>query len=513
MGEVAIMARVSSDEQAKGYSLDVQKEGLENYCAKNGLTVGHIIREDHSAKSFNRPAFKEFLQLIKKDKKRFSKLLFTTWDRFSRNTAEAYAMITMLKDKGIECVAIEQPLDLTIPENKLILSVYITLPEIDNDRRSIKVKGGMRGALKAGRWNRKAPIGYKNSRDENNKPIIVPNEDSKVIMKAFKMISEGYTLSETLRAINKKSRKVSKSNLPLILRNPVYAGKIVVPEFENEPEEIIEGVHKGLVSEKLFDKVQLILTKKVKKVHNNFKEWEELPLRGLIECSKCGRQLTGSGSRSRNGDRYFYYHCDKGCNERHSATIVNKNLEKLISLIHFPIEMVDLLQRVIKEKIEEQRGTKILDKKQLTERYNTLLQQEDNLDELFLSQKIDSEKYNKLSERVKNEKLEIKDQLNSFEHDNTSLDSLIKGALRTLQNYSNIYRLAGIKEKRKMLGSMFPEKIQISGGKARTGRLNSVIQLILLKNNELQEQKKGQIDEFINLTSLVGPPGLEPGTP
>lgn len=305
MEEVVIMARVSSDEQAKGYSLDIQKEGLIKYCSKHDLNIGHVIREDHSAKSFRRPAFTDFLKLAKKKKGRFNKLLFTTWDRFSRNATEAFAMIAKLKAMGIECIAIEQPIDLSIPENKLILSVYITIPEIDNDRRSIKVKGGMRGALKAGRWCRKAPIGYKNTRDDQNKPIIIPSEDSKVIMKAFTLINKGYTLAETLKEINKGSRKISKSNLPLILRNPVYMGKIIVPELENEPEVIIEGVHKGLVSESLFNKVQLIIDKKVKKVHNNFKEWEELPLRGLINCSTCGRKLTGSGSKSRNGNRYF----------------------------------------------------------------------------------------------------------------------------------------------------------------------------------------------------------------
>ena len=503
MEKVVIMARVSSDEQAKGYSLDVQNEALVNYCAKHNMEIAHVIREDHSAKSFNRPAFKEFLQLIKKKKKSYDKLLFTTWDRFSRNATEAFAMIAKLKEKGIECIAIEQPIDLSIPENKLILSVYITLPEIDNDRRSIKVKGGMRGALKAGRWNRKAPIGYTNSRDEQNKPLIVPNKDAKVIMQAFTLASQGFSQAEILKKVNKRKRTISKSNLPLILRNPVYAGKIVVPEFENEPEKIIEGLHKGLVSEKLFNKVQLILNKKTVKLQSKFKEWDELPLRGMVECSKCGRTLTGSGSRSRNGNRYFYYHCDKGCNERHSALEVNEKIEKLTSMIQFPVEMLNVLYKSIKLKIEEERGTKILDKKELSERLTILIEQEDNLDELFLSRKIDSEKFNRLSERIKNEKVEIQDQLSNMEVDNSSLDKMIKSAVRTLQNFGNTYKLAGIKEKRRMLGSMFPEKIQIFKGKARTARLNSVIQLILLKNNELQGQKKGQIDDFINLSSLV----------
>ena len=174
-------------------------------------------------------------------------------------------------------------------------------------------------------------------------------------------------------------------------------------------------------------------------------------------------------------------------------------------MIQFPVEIAEVFYRAIKQKIEEQRGSKIQDKKQLSQRLNVLIDQEDNLDELFLSQKIDSEKFNRLSERIKNEKLEIQDQLSNIISSNTNLDSLIKGAVKTLQNFGNTYSLAEIKEKRRMLGSMFPEKIQILNGKARTGRLNSVITLILLKNNELQGQKKGQIDGFINLTSLVVP--------
>ena len=62
----ALMARVSSDEQAKGYSLDVQSEALQGYCARNGVDIAYTFREDHSAKSFDRPDFKKFLEWLKK---------------------------------------------------------------------------------------------------------------------------------------------------------------------------------------------------------------------------------------------------------------------------------------------------------------------------------------------------------------------------------------------------------------------------------------------------------------
>src|ERR1700752_906123 len=131
MKRAAIMARVSSDEQAKGYSLDVQTDSLSKFCERNNIAIIKTIREDHSAKTFDRPAFKNFLEFLKTNKGQIDVLLFTSWDRFSRNTGEAYEMISRLRKYGVEPQAIEQPLDLTIPENKAMLAFYLALPEIE----------------------------------------------------------------------------------------------------------------------------------------------------------------------------------------------------------------------------------------------------------------------------------------------------------------------------------------------------------------------------------------------
>ncbi len=87
---------------------------------------------------------------------------------------------------GIEPQAIEQPIDISIPETKAMLAIYLALPEIDNDRRSMKIKSGIRGAWKAGRWTRHAPRGYKNSRDDQNKPLLVPDEEAKHVKYIFR---------------------------------------------------------------------------------------------------------------------------------------------------------------------------------------------------------------------------------------------------------------------------------------------------------------------------------------
>ena len=131
-----LYARVSTDEQAiKGSSLKIQEELLRQYCSLKDITVDKIFIEDYSAKTFNRPAWKMLLAEVKKAKTPPSLLLFTRWDRFSRNTGDAYYAIKTIRQLGIDPQATEQPLDLSIPENKMMLAFYLATPEVENDRR------------------------------------------------------------------------------------------------------------------------------------------------------------------------------------------------------------------------------------------------------------------------------------------------------------------------------------------------------------------------------------------
>jgi site-specific DNA recombinase len=155
--------RVSTDEQAdKGYSQRDQEERLRRYCELQKITVRKVVLEDHSAKTFNRPEWTKLPADLKKRQGKIDHILFTKWDRFSRNAGDAYQMINTLRKLEVEPQAIEQPLDLSVPENKMMLAFYLAAPEVENDRRALNVLHGMRRARKEGRWMGPAPIGYAN---------------------------------------------------------------------------------------------------------------------------------------------------------------------------------------------------------------------------------------------------------------------------------------------------------------------------------------------------------------
>lgn len=239
-----------------------------------------MIYEDHSAKTFNRPEWKKLLIRLKKQKgNQTDIILFTKWDRFSRNTSDAYQMISTLKKLGIEPQAIEQPLDMSIPESKIMLAIYLATPEVDNDRRALNVINGMRRAKKEGRVMGIAPKGYINKITEDGRKYIALYEpEAKIMRWAFEKLAEGgYSQAEMFRIVNKEGLKTSRNNFWSALKNPVYCGKVYVPKNKDEEGYFVQGQHDPLISESLFNRVQEVITQK-KPVHaTSIASLDELP--------------------------------------------------------------------------------------------------------------------------------------------------------------------------------------------------------------------------------------------
>ena len=154
-------------------------------------------------------------------------ILFTKWDRFSRNAADAYQMINILRKLGVEPQAVEQPLDLSIPENKMMLAFYLAAPEVENDRRALNVFNGMRRAKKEGRWMGTAPIGYINKISEAGKKYIAPNEvESQIMRWVFGELAQcTFNTEQICKMAKQKGLKCSKNNFWVAIRNQIYCGQ------------------------------------------------------------------------------------------------------------------------------------------------------------------------------------------------------------------------------------------------------------------------------------------------
>lgn len=113
----------------------------------------------------------------------------------------------------------------------------------------------------------------------------------------------------------------------LIIRNPVYCGKIFIPKYKDEESRFVKAQHEGIISEALFYEVQDILDGRGRHYRPKSATLPELPLRGFLICPVYGKILTGSKSRGRN-QYYTYYHCFRGCKARFKAESVNNEFLK-----------------------------------------------------------------------------------------------------------------------------------------------------------------------------------------
>lgn len=505
--------RVSTDEQAdKGYSQRNQEEVLRRYCDINGIQIRRAIFEDHSAKTFNRPAWTKLLIDLKKKCGATELVLFTKWDRFSRNAGDAYQMINILRKYGVEPQAIEQPLDLSIPENKMMLAFYLAAPEVENDRRALNVFFGMRRARKEGRWMGPAPIGYVNKTKEDGRKYITPDEKNGPLMtEVFHMLAESaYNTEQVLKIIRKKGLKCSKNNFWLAIRNPMYCGKIFIPKYKDEENMLVKGQHEPLISEALFHEVQDVLDGRKRKQRVKQTVDKNLPLRGFLVCPKCGRSLTGSASRGKR-NYYHYYHCSRStCKIRFSAIETNRLFDEKIKQYFPKPGMSELYRFALIDTYYRQTDHRVNERKQLIREIEALEARLKNARNKYADLEMPAEDFfaikNETMEAVKN----LESKLSQLGTRERGIEQLVDTALEKLLRIRYLYEKGTIIEKRRVVCSIFPQKWIFNGSEHRTPRINEAASLIYAVDVGLVEIKNGTKPEISDLSRKADWTGLEP---
>lgn len=306
-----ILARVSTEEQKEaGNSLPAQVERLKNYCRQKGFSVLKTYSFDESAYKTKRDDFDKILMEIRASKEKLA-LCFDKVDRFSRNVfdkrvSELYELATT---KGkIELHFASD--NLVISENmsaveKFHFGVGMGLSKYYSDAIGDNVKRAFESKIKKGEWTSKAPIGYKNIRDERGGGDVIPDElRAPFIKKMFEMYATG---NQSMLAIRNKISEMglrSKGGIPLpksgidnILRNPFYYGMMKIKGH------IYPHKHQPLISKDLFDKVQQVKAGYHKKPF----QYAAKPFifRGMIKCADCGCMISPELTKG----KYIYYSC------------------------------------------------------------------------------------------------------------------------------------------------------------------------------------------------------------
>jgi site-specific DNA recombinase len=496
--------RVSTDEQAeKGYSQKHQDDRLREHCKHHNIEIVGSYWEDFSGKSFDRPEFNKLIDHLKKHRNSADLLLFLKWDRFSRNVAESYVMISRLKKMGIEPQAIEQPLDMSIPESKIMLAIYLAAPEVENDRRSLNTIAGMRKAMKEGRHVNMAPRGYRNARDENNNPIITPGKDAPIIKWVFEEVVKGlYNVMEIWRMARAKGLRISKSQIWNILRNPIYCGRILVPAYKSEKAMVVKASHEPIITHELFDEVQDILNGRKRKFPTRQTAKEDLPLRGYLKCKQCGGKITGSASKG-NGGKYFYYHCQNGCKERFKADLANDEIVKKFGEKTPNMGVVRSFREGLENYLKLSETNKIAQKEKLVVEIEKAKSRIANARRLMLDKEIDASEYKEIKNEYEEEIGKLEREMEGLSTMDSDLLEQVNFCCDLVTNLPKYFTRADLQAKQQILGSILAEKLVFDDNSYRTIPYRKVIDRICRPGKGLGSSKNEESSENSELSNVV----------
>jgi len=344
MNKAIAYCRVSSREQAEGYSLDAQYEKINLYAEKQNLKVYKSWRVSESAKKEGRKAFNEMIDFLKKSDIRV--VIFEKIDRVARNFRDIVKVQELIDDYDKEFHFVRENIVLhrnSRSSEKLNFDLQAVLAKNYINNLSDEVKKGFQEKLRQGGWPGSAPLGYKN--DANTKNVIIDDSQAHFVKKAFEMYAtELFSLDRICEQlhkqgfVNKFDKKVSKSKLHVTLQNPFYIGKMIWKG------ETYQGKHKPLIEPELFYKVQEIFSnrKRPRKDKHNFL------FSGLIKCGVCGSSYTTEIQKG----KYTYYRCTEHY-KKHSHNYwreekLEKEIIKVLDMLIIPENIYNDVKNALK---------------------------------------------------------------------------------------------------------------------------------------------------------------------
>ena len=519
-GKRAILYRrvSTTDQRVYGNSLGAQRDALRAFCNSNGIEIIQEFEEDFSAKTFEkRGVFQELLDYAKSHSAEIDLLLATRIDRFSRNSIATHSMIHQLESWGIEVNFTENWMNWDDPYQHMTRVIQVAQPESENLIKAHRTKTGMRQALKEGRYIGRQPIGYQPGMDEVGKALMKPDPiKAPLAQELFMLYASGrFSQNQLLQERRFKPLKLSKSSLSRLLRNTLYTGRVVVPQFNGEEETIVQGLHEPLISLATFRKVQSILNIKQRTAAKANKLNPELPLRGHLKCPSCGRNLTGSGSRGKSGKRHFYYHCEKryGCNYRGRRNEHHEAFEDLVKGIQPTTGIVALFEAVLRDVFNSKHNSI----EQNLQGAETLLKTLENKREMLLEKLLEgvvsNGHYKSGSARLDNQIDETKSEIDQLKQTDSGIEDFIPFGISLISNLNGVFKSASIETKHQLLSSILAEKLELKDGKYRTPVFKEGFDLIFQSVNQLQSENQKTGDRIAAISRLVPGAGLEPARP
>ncbi len=470
-----IFARVSTEEQREaGNSLPAQVERLKKYCGQKGFVIAKIFSFDESAYKTKRDDFDKALEYLKSTKEK-TVVCFDKVDRFSRNVFDK--RVSSLYD-----LAMEDKIELHFASDNLIITPNISatekfhfnmnlgLAKYYSDAISDNVKRAYENKIKKGEWIGKAPIGYKNEKDENgNKDIVLDPARSHYMRKIFEMYASGnYSMRQIKEEMEKLGLRGTLGNNPVsismiehILKNPFYYGMMRIKKG------IFKGLHshkyQPLINKALFDKCQEVMFGYHKKPF----KWASKPfiLRGMMKCADCGCTITPETARG-----HVYYSCTNYKGYHKKRTYIReedlmKPIYEVLKNIQLPKEKIQIITENLKKTHEAKNCFHKQSLAVLRKEYDQIENRISRMFDLMIDDKsITKEMFNKKLKEYKERQAEINEEMQRYDQADEKFYLTANTVLNLAKKAEQIFKNSEVVEKRQLLNFLL-QNLKLQGKK------------------------------------------------
>lgn len=479
-----IYTRVSSNAQVDGTSLDTQEETCRRYAEREGWEVVKVFREEGvSAKMMQRPEFMAALDYLKGQKKKVSHFVMYKIDRISRNVEDQAVIMKTLRDAGAELKSASEDINDT-PAGQLLRNMLWAIADFDNKVRAERCRAGAVARFRQGYWVSVAPPGYQMFRDPITKRsnLVIDPVRAPHIKWMFEQRAIGASFGEVANGMNnrgyrsKEGRTIKESYVERLIKKTEYMG--LMRSFGEE----VEGKYKAIVSKELWYRAQAA-GKDRERGHIKRSPINPLfPLRGLVYCSRCDMNLTGSSPRGRSKNYDYYHHHNKGCSGRRSSKktyLEGLFMKKMWRLKPKP-EFFEIVKMAVLDVWRDRVARHIEDQSVIQHRITDLQNEKKTLleikrknpglytDEEFLEQKRDLDFQIKGLEAERTAAVEL----------NRDFEDVVEKAFTFLSQPGKSWKKIDPKSKAEFQQAIFPEGLPFDGEKFGTAKLSLLIELL-----------------------------------
>ena len=450
-----IYCRVSTTEQAEGYSLDAQEKFCRRFTEDNGYQITGVYRDEgKSGTNLNRPALQDLLSKCQEDKS-ISGIIVQETDRLARNTKDHLTIRAILQKAGVKLISVAQPMLDDSPEGNMIDTILASVNQFQSDINSRKTKKGLQERFDSGWWPGWVPLGYIN-KEVNGKKIIVPDPERwHLVRKALKMYLTGnFSALEITDILYKKGlksktgKKICNSVMINTLKNPFYAGLM---RWNNQEK---MGKYKPIIT---LDEHKQILA--ITGAHNQHacrrRKWNFL-LRGFVFCGICGQRYTAE--KHRIGKNPDYYHCSarskKHSNQGQNIEVkeLEKQVEEQFKKIRFSKEFIDLVVQKVRKFYEERKAEKEREKRIFLNKKMKIERKREIVEEKLIAGTLTDEDFVRMRDRFKRDLIAIQSQIDEIEVKRDIDTDTIREVLMLARDIYNAYKKAPYEIKRLYLG-------------------------------------------------------------